>query len=282
MILRSILGFLFLAGVCCSCRNKVDAQGNKVEVGRIRLHTFPAGARVWIDGVLKVEATPATLVLKEGEYQLRIQAPGAEAIERELKVSAGDVETLNVNIPKPPDARVSVISDVAGSDVRINGYRRGATPLSGVITKPGSIDVTVTTPDGRAKGVKSSLEIGEQKVIEIFFDDVASNPEDDRPIIESRPEAIGWVTLGMKPDGLVYTDEEKLLGETPLTKHVFSPGEHVLFLRTADRRYEKRVTIVVEAEQHAVLRFQLRDEDQVPGWKPPPDAGVQRSDGGVQ
>lgn len=273
---------LSLCVLVAGCRNKVDAQGNKVDVGRIRLHTFPAGARVWIDGELKVEATPATLVLKEGKYLLRIQAPGADSIERELKVSAGDVDTLNVNIPKPPDARVSVISDVVGSDVRINGYRRGATPLSGVITKPGPIDVTVTTPDGRAKGVKSSLDIGEQKVIEIFFEELESKPEEEKVLNESRPDPIGWVTLGMKPDGLVYTEEEKLLGETPLTKHAFPPGEHVLFLRTTDKRYEKRVTIVVEAEQHAVLRFQLRDEDQVPGWKPLPDAGMQQTDARVQ
>jgi hypothetical protein len=265
-----LAAILALAG----CKNKVDAQGNKVEVGRVRLHTFPPGARVWIDGELKVEATPATLLLKEGKYRLRIQAPGAEALERDLSVEAGDVEQLTVNIPKPPEARVTVISDVAGSDVRINGYRRGVTPLSGVITKPGPIDVTVTTPDGRAKGVKTDLAIGEQKQIEIFFDEIASKPEEERPTNESRPDPIGWVTLGMKPDGMVYDANEKLLGETPLVKLSFAPGDHDLTLRTVDGRYEKKVTIVVEADQHAVLRFQLRDEDQVPGWKPPPDAGV--------
>jgi hypothetical protein len=270
--------------VCCAlifavigCRNKVDAQGNKVEVGRVRLHTFPAGAKVWIDGELKIEATPATLVLKEGKYQLRIQAEGGEAVERVLEIEAGDVEHLSINIPKPPDARVSVISDVAGADVRINGYRRGATPLDGVITKPGPIDVTVTTPDGRAKGVKTELSIGEQKVIEVFFDEIVSKPEVDAGLLlESRPSSTGWATIGMKPDGKVYDVEDKLLGETPLVKRAFEPGEHTLYLRTGDGRYEKKVTILVEAEQHAVLRFQLRDEDQVPGWKPPPDAGLER------
>lgn len=265
--------FLFALVLLSACHDKVDARGNKVDVGRVRLHTFPPGARVWIDGELKVEATPATLVLKEGKYHLRIQVPGADAMERELEVEAGDVEELTINIPKPPDAKVAVISDVVGADVRINGYRRGATPLAGVVTKPGPIDVTVTTPDGRAKGIKTELAIGEQKQLEIFFDEVVSKPEEEKPANQSRPDPVGWVTIGMKPDGLVYDDEEHLLGETPLLKRSFSPGEHALFLRTADGRYEKRVTIIVEADQSAVLRFQLRDEDQVFGWKPPPDAG---------
>jgi hypothetical protein len=270
---RALIAALIVSAL--ACRNKVDAEGRPVEVGRVRLHTFPAGARVWIDGELKVEATPATLVLKEGTYRLKIQAPGAEAIERELEVEAGDVEELTINIPKAPDARVTVISDVAGADVRINGYRRGATPLVGAITKPGPIDVTVTAPDGRAKGIKTDLSIGEQKQLEIFFDEVVSKPEPETgPVLESRPPPVGWATIGVKPDARVYTEEEKLLGETPLARQTFSPGEHALTLRSLDGRYEKKVVIVIDAEQHAVLRFQMRDEDQVPGWKPPPDAGT--------
>jgi hypothetical protein len=257
-----------------ACRNKVDARGEKVDVGRIRLHTFPAGARVWIDGELKVEATPATLVLKEGTYQLRIQGWGAEAVERELEVEAGDVEELTLNIPKAPEARVSVISDVVGADVRINGYRRGATPLHGVITKPGMMDITVTTPDGRAKGIKGVLMIGEQKQIDVFFDEIVSLPETpEEKLLESRPPPMGFLTLGAKPDSYLFDAEEKKIGETPIENLRYPAGEHELFLRSVDGRYEKRVTIFVEPEQHAILRIQLKEEDQVPGWVPPPDAG---------
>lgn len=260
-----------------ACREKVDARGEKVDVGRIRLHTFPPGARVWIDDELKVEATPATLVLKEGTYQLRIQGWGAEAVERKLEVEAGDVEELTLNIPKAPEARVSVISDVVGADVRINGYRRGATPLYNVITKPGLMDITVTTPDGRAKGIKAPLMIGEQKQLEVFFDEVASKPEaPEEKLLESRPPPMGTLLLGAKPDSYVYNADEKKIGETPIENLKYPAGEHDLILRSVDGRYEKKITVFVEPDQQAILRIQLTADDQVPGWKPPPDAGVKK------
>lgn len=265
---------LFLALLFAACGQKVDREGKPIEIGRLRLRTFPAGARVWIDGELKIEATPATLVLKAGQYHLKLQAPGAEALERIVEIEAGQIEELTLNIPKAPEAKVSVFSDVAGADVRINGYRRGATPLEGVVTKPGVIDVTVTTSDGRAKGLRAELAIGEQKHLEIDFEEIASKVESAAaPTLDCRPPARGFVTLGLKPDGKVYTEDDQLVGETPLTRHPFPPGEHALLLRSLDGRYEKRVVLFVEEDQHAVVRFQLRDEDQVPGWVPPLDAG---------
>ncbi|MCK6544785.1 PEGA domain-containing protein [Myxococcota bacterium] len=271
------LACLTLAALAtAACKEKVDSTGKPFEVGRFRLHTYPPGAKVWVNGELKVEATPATLVLPEGEYVLRMQAPGAVAIEKTIEVEAGESEQITFNIPKPPEATIAIRSDVVGADVRINGYRRGATPLAAVVTKPGPVDITLTTPTGRAKSIRTTLEIGEQKLIEAFFDPVMSKEGDDEDaeLLESRPEPQGFVTVAVKPDSLVYTAEEKVLGESPLVRHVMKPGEHELVLRSLDGRYEKRVTVTVEEDQHAVFRFQHRDEDQLPGWKPPPkDAG---------
>jgi PEGA domain-containing protein len=255
-----------------ACKDsKVDARGRPVDVGRLRLHTFPAGAKVWIDGALKIDSTPATLVLREGKYRLRIQAPGAEALERDIEIEAGQVDELTINIPKPPEARIAVFSDVVGADVRINGYRRGATPLDPVVTKPGGVDITVTTPNGRAKSVRTELAIGEQKRIEVLFDRVASGPEESEPAHpknESLPDPKGYLTLGLKPDGTVYTEEGEKIGDTPIVRKPMDPGEHALVLRSLDGRYEKHVTIDLEADQAGVFRFQFRDEDQVPFWKP--------------
>jgi hypothetical protein len=267
----SIALLLFFAA--CS-GPKLDKQGRPVRSGTLRLHTFPKGARVWVDGVLKVESTPATLVLSEGKYQLRIQLPGGEAIEREIEIEAGISKETTIDIPKPPDATITVFSDIAGADVRINGYRRGATPLSRVITKPGSVDITVTTPNGRAKSVRVDLAIGEQKWIEVLFDRIASLPEEhEGPVLESRPAPKGFLTLGLKPDGEVLTEEGEKLGDTPIVRRAIDPGEHVFILRASNGQYEKRVSVEIEADQSAVFRFQFRDEDQVPGWTPPKKDG---------
>lgn len=268
-----------LALVAPACSQKVGSDGKPIDVGRLRLHTYPPGARVWIDGELKIEATPATLVLKEGKYRLKIQAQGAESLEREIEIEAGEADQLTIDIPKPPDAKITVISDIVGAEVRINGYRRGVTPLSGVVTKPGPIDLTITSPEGRAKSVRGQLAIGEQKTIEVFFDDVASKPEEVKaPEVESRPAPKGYLTLGLQPDGEVFNAEGVSLGKSPIQKKSVDPGEHELILRSLDGRYEKRVVVEVTAEEPAVYRFMFRDSDQVPGWKPP-DAGPKLDSG---
>lgn len=268
-----------LALFAAACREKVDSTGKPFALGRFRLHTYPSGAKVWVDGVLKVDATPATLVLPEGEYVLRMQATGAEAIEKTIEIEAGESQQFTFNIPKPREATIAIRSDVVGADVRINGYRRGATPLAPVVTRPGPVDITLTTPNGRAKSIRTTLEIGEQRIIEAFFDPAMTKEgeDEDAELLESRPEPQGFVTVAVKPDSLVYTDEEKPLGESPLERMPMKPGEHELVLRSLDGRYEKRVTVSVEEGQLAVFRFQLRDEDQRPGWKPPAkDAGLAR------
>lgn len=267
-----VLSLITAAG--CA-KEKRDSKGRPVRSGTLRLRTFPAGARVWVDGELKVESTPATLVLQAGEYRVRIQARGAEAVEHTIEIEAGERKELTLNIPKPLPARITVLSDIVGADVRINGYRRGETPLMGVVTRPGPVDITVTTPTGRAKSVRGDLAIGEQKTIEVFFEPVASSPDAPKPpVLQSKPPPVGYLTLGLKPEGEVYTSEGERLGSTPIVRRPIEPGEHELLLRSLDGRYEKRVVAEVEAGQTAVFRFMFRDQDQVPGWRAPVDGGT--------
>ncbi len=239
-----------------------------VTSGTLRLRTYPPGAKVWIDGELKVESTPATLILKEGRYHVRIQATGAEALEREVEVEAGEANELNLSIPKPPEATVSVLSDVEGAKVRVNGYTRGTTPLWRKATKPGPIDVTVTSPEGHAKSVRGQLAIGEQKILQVFFDDVTSDPEDGQdkrpdPIRMSLPPPLGWVTIGLNPEGEVFDAEGKSLGRTPIQKMPLEAGEHELVLRSRDAKYEKKMTIEVEEGKTAIYRFSFTEADKV-------------------
>ena len=208
-----------------ACGPRLDADGKPARLGRIRLRTFPKGAQVWINGKLEVVHTPATLVLADGAHVLRIQAPGATAVERTVHVTAGTSRDLNIRIPAPPAARIHVFSDVVGADVRINGYRRGATPLIGAITKPGPVDVTVTA-GARARSEQTSLAIGEQKTVEVFFGAeptrLGSGVCKAAPKI-SHPPPKGFLTLGMKPKGRIETAAGEILGEAPLVRHPLDP-----------------------------------------------------------
>ncbi len=252
---------------------KYDKDGKPITLGKFRLRTYPKGAEVWIDGKLEVVSTPATIVKEAGEYHLKIQAPGAEAIERTITIEAGEENDLNLRIPEPPPAMVTVLSDVPGAEVRINGYKRGFTPLYRVVTKPGPIDVTVMGPNHRAKSVRAMLHRSEDKTLEVFFADVKSEgPEGDlqskAEVPMSVPKPKGYLTLGMNPEGTVELDDGTKLGETPIVKRPMDAGRYTVWLRSKDDRYERRVTLEIEEGKPAIYRFLLNREDQRIGWTP--------------
>lgn len=234
------------------------------QLARVRLRTFPTGARVWIDDALKVEATPATLILPPGRYRLRMQLAGAEPLERALELDAGEVRELNVDLPKPRDATVTVLSDVVDAKVVINGYTRGVTPLWRAIVKPGPIDLTVTDPAGRAKAFRAELAVGEDARVVLAFDPIACAPPPPEPERRpmSEPPPTGLLTLGLEPEGEVFDDEGRRLGRTPLERLRLPAGTHRLELRSG--KLGKDVTVEVEADRTAIYRFRLRPEDERP------------------
>lgn len=268
---RALLLCLVLWG---ACRPTVyDSEGKPITLGRFRLRTYPKGAKVWINDELKVERTPATLVLPAGTYRLRIQAPGAEPLLHEIEIEAGESKELSLRIPPSPPSMLRVLSDVVAAEVRVNGYRRGDTPLIGAPTTPGWVDLTVTAGN-QAKSTRFRLGVGETKTIEVFFGDVQCSAEPSAPaplLLQSLPKAKGLLTLGVSPKSTVADEEGRVLGTAPLVELPLDPGEHELVLRSQDGRYERHVTIEIDEETPSVYRFQLGADDEVLGWRP--DAG---------
>lgn len=255
-----LLALLLSAPLACT---KVDAQGRPVTVGRLRLRTYPAGAKVWIDGVEKVEATPATLLLPEGTYRLRMQLPGAEPVEYTVGLDAGEAKELDLDVPRPPDATVTLLSDEVGAKVSINGYTRGSTPLLDAVTKPGALDMTVLTFDGRARSIRTTLAIAEHKRVELFFGEVDCRPPPPPPPPPppmSRPPPRGLLTLGLEPEGEVRDEDDRLLGKTPLERVPLPVGTHRLLLRSKKR--QKWVEVEIDEDRSAIYRFRLLPEDE--------------------
>jgi hypothetical protein len=254
-------------GLVCilACSEPLDKSGKPITHGSFRLRTFPSGARVWIDGILKVEQTPATLILKEGPYTLKIQHPGALATEKVIHIEAGKRKERTYNIPKPSPATLSVFSDVVGAKVRINGYVRGRTPLMKAITRPGPIDMTVIAPGSTAKSVKTYLDISEQEFIEVFFGDVACrlNPKAILAKPMSLPPPQGTLDLAFKPAGNILDASGKLIGTSPLFGHRMPVGLHKLQLRSENGKFERWVKIEIEADKNHVFRFRLSDKDRL-------------------
>jgi hypothetical protein len=223
-------------------------------LGKVRIWTYPKGAQGWIDGELVIVRTPATLVKPAGVYDLELRVPGAEPYRTSVRVVAGTERKVRFDLPKPPDATVTVTSDVLGASVRINGYKRGETPLERAVTLPGPLDITVEGPGHRARAIRATLGIGEQRVFHVDFAETTTVAAD----------STGRLTLGLKPDGYVVDEEGRTLGETPLVRRSTEAGLRSLILRSLDGARERKVEVEVPAGVTAIYRFRLREEDDVP------------------
>ena len=248
-----------LAAVGCTSEPLRDADGNVITSGKYRIRTFPRGVEVYLDGELAIPKTPGTLILEAGDYTLRLQHPHAkEGLEESITVEAGREKTLDVRVPPPDRPTLSVISDVEDASVRVKGYWRGTTPMDPVNVKAGPVDVTVTTPEGRARAVRAHVDWGEDEVLQVNF-------RDSPPIQEG---ATGHISLILAPEGWVEDAEGERLGETPLRRVELPAGLQALRLRTADGQRARDVQIAVPEGGHALYRFLLDRDDAVP------DAGL--------
>jgi hypothetical protein len=239
-----------LAG--CPPRTPVDADGSVVELGQVRIWTYPKGAKVWVDGELELVTTPSTLIEKAGRYRLKLQVEGGEPYETDVEIEAGETKLLDLDLPPPPDSTITVYADVDGATVRINGYKRGETPLEDVITRPGPVDITVVGPGHRARSIRSQLAIGERKVFEVSFTSTVTDVE-----------GTGTITVGMEPPGYVELADGTRLGEAPVIEKEVDAGPLELVLVSKDGAFRRRVEIDVRPDELSVYRFQLGEDDRI-------------------
>jgi hypothetical protein len=244
-----------LATISCRQDPPVDADGSVVNLGQVRIWTYPKGAKVWVDGELELVTTPATLIKEAGHYELRLQVEGGEPLETDVDVVAGVTKLLNLDLPPPPDSTITVHADVDGATVRINGYKRGETPLEKVIVRPGPVDITVVGPAHRAKSIRTQLAIGEHQVFEVDFTSTGTVTD---------VEGTGRITVGMEPDGWIELTDGTRLGEAPIVEHEVPAGELGLVLRSEDGTLLRRVQIEVAPDELSVYRFQLGPDDRLP------------------
>jgi len=112
----------------------------------IKVTSEPAGARIWIDGVLRGTA-PALLEVAAGRRSLRVEHPGFRATTRKIKVVSGRLHTLHVKLE----------SAVEGAPGPAEGARsKPPAPGPSAVVKnladpgddapPGTVAITTTPP----------------------------------------------------------------------------------------------------------------------------------------
>ncbi len=105
---------------------------------RIRLVTQPAGATLFVDGVVQRNTSPTQLFLRPGSYQLQVQKEGYQTYIREIRVTRRSPKNLEVTLTKQASTgTVKIKTRPAGVEVTLNGNLTGKTT-----------PVTLTVPSG--------------------------------------------------------------------------------------------------------------------------------------
>ena len=134
---------------------------------RILVATSPPGAKVYLDGKEQGIAPVALTGLMEGEYQVRIEAPGFASWSTTVQLGHGETSGVNAGLigkqggAKPGAyGRVSV-ETTPPTNVYIAGDLLGRTPMETVYAPIGRIELEFELPDGRKIIRKVRVKSGE-------------------------------------------------------------------------------------------------------------------------
>ncbi len=141
----------------------VPADGNLV------LTSVPDGAAVTVNGEFRGR-TPLDLDLSPGEtHAVKLSKDGFESVERELRLAAGESETVSIEMTEQTSELV-VTSRPPGAEVLVDGESRGTTTADGLtltLAAAGSYEVEVRKEGYLAQrtsvtprpGLEQSLEV---------------------------------------------------------------------------------------------------------------------------
>jgi hypothetical protein len=74
---------------------------NRGERGTVRLEVSPEDASIYVDGVFRGTGSDLRKVtLPEGRHRLEVVRPGYRTLERDVDVTAGEVEVVDVDLPR--------------------------------------------------------------------------------------------------------------------------------------------------------------------------------------
>lgn len=211
----------------------------------VYIHTEPPQAEIAIEGGWQLKLADRFL-LRQGDYRLRISAPGYHALEQTLAVGEQQNQQYTYSLEKLPGHLQIALTPAVAAEVWLNGTLRGQAPgtLSGLA--PG--DYTLRLVADRFLPYESTVTIEGL----------------DRTLSLSAELAPAWgnVRLETLPAGAeVYVDDEPA-GQTPLTAELLQ-GEHTLRIKLPGHKDWRKTLRVVAGEDQALTGIRLEPADAV-------------------
>jgi len=234
-----------VAGVGAIAANQVRLiriPGLGVKDGRVIIETRPSGARVLIDGQPR-GTTPLVLSVKPGAHTMMVRSDLDERVVP-LSVTAGAEVTqyFDMKAPQPlvVAGRLSVVTDPAGAQVRIDGQLVGTSPMTAleltatqhtvrVTSEIGSAERTVTVEPGAATSLVFSL-----------------------PKVRA-PLAAGWLSVSA-PFDVEIMEGTDVIGSGGAAKVMLAAGRHDLLLVNRSLEYQETRKIDIDPGKVTAVR----------------------------
>jgi hypothetical protein len=178
--------------------------------------TLPNGASIAIDGAPR-GTTPIRLSLSAGDHTVQITS-GATTRTLPITVEAGGVVSQYVELAATPSqgGRIEITSEPAGAFVRVDGVRRGVTPLAVADIAPGQHVVTVTSGNNV---VNRTVNVTRGATSTVVVSGSAAAPA----------ASGGWLTFDV-PVEMEVSEGNQLLGTTRSARLMLPVGTHQIVL----------------------------------------------------
>ncbi|MGB5266078.1 MAG: serine/threonine-protein kinase [Polyangiales bacterium] len=141
---------------------------------RILLASSPPGAKVFLDGIEQGVAPVALTGLMEGDYRVRVEAPGFASWSTKVQVAQGETAGVTAKLlgkqggAKPGAFGRVNVETTPPSDVYIAGDLIGRTPMQTVYAPLGLVTFDFKLPDGRS--VSRDVQVESDSVARARFD----------------------------------------------------------------------------------------------------------------
>jgi hypothetical protein len=141
---------------------------------RILLASSPPGAKVFLDGIEQGVAPVALTGLMEGDYRVRVEAPGFASWSTKVQVAQGETAGVTAKLlgkqggAKPGAFGRVNVETTPPSDVYIAGDLLGRTPMQTVYAPLGLVTFEFKLPDGR--NVSRDVKVESDSVARARFD----------------------------------------------------------------------------------------------------------------
>jgi hypothetical protein len=248
----AVLAVLVIAeGIYIATSRGTDAAGGTVaapaNVGTVHVQSTPPGATVRLNGQDR-GATPATLLLAGGDYQLEI-VRGAQRQPLPVKVKAGAETVYQVVLAGTAEmGGVRVSSDPAGVPVAIDGTRRGITPLTVSEVPAGEHTVTVFGPSG---SVQNKVAVAAGGIAAVAVTLPAA-----KPAATGGTMAVGYVSVEA-PVELQLRENGKLVGTSRMDRIILPAGQHEIQAVNEPLGFSATQRVTVAADKATSLQFEV-------------------------